>query len=404
MRGAVTTKSWLAIAGGILVLAAAGGIVAATSGGTSDPSRILVSDSSGCAPHWRVPASGRTIFNVQNASPHTVFSVQVINAASAKVYGKLNLVAPETSVPLDVDLPPGSYSFHCIGSDGYTYDSKIERVSGPPLSAVPSFTPVTPLQLAGAMQTYRVSLKPVMAQLVVDTDRLTSAVRAGQLTKARELWLPAHLDYARLGVAYGTFGKLNDEIDGRPLGLVQGVHDPNFHGFLRLEYGLWHGQSRTQLAPVAAALDGAVNTLAHQFQSFATLNWTNTDLPLRAHEILENTLQFELTGETNEGSNTNLATAWANTQGESLALGALKPLLRARNPRLLAGATTATSKLTASLARFKLPSGQWRGIDSLSSLQRERLDGAISGLLEQLERIPDELELQLTVPSGADTD
>ena len=40
----------------------------------------------------------------------------------------------------------------------------------------------------------------------------------------------------------------------------------------------------------------------------------------------------------------------------------------------------------------------------MSILQRERLDSAISGLLEQLEQIPDELELQLTVPSGADTD
>ncbi|GAA3156073.1 hypothetical protein GCM10017687_87630 [Streptomyces echinatus] len=36
---------------------------------------------------------------------------------------------------------------------------------------------------------------------------------------------------------------------------------------------------------------------------------------LRAHEILENTVQFELTGRTDYGSGSNLATARANLDG-----------------------------------------------------------------------------------------
>ncbi len=386
-----------------MVIAAAGAIVAVTHGSGTSADRILVSDEAGCAPHWRAPSSGRTIFTVQNTSPRTVFSVQLIGAANAKVYGKLDIVAPGTGVPLDVVLPRGAYSFHCIGSDGYTYDSKVEHVAGSAVAAPRPETPVTPLQLAAAMQTYRLSLRPWMTRLVTDTDRLTAAVRAGRLGAACTLWLPAHLDYARLGVAYGTFGTFNDEIDGRPLGLVRGVHDPKFQGLLRLEYGLWHGQPRTELAPVALALDHAVHSLAQQFQT-QRLTWSNTDLPLRAHEILENTLQFELTGETNEGSNTNLATAWANVQGESLALAAIKPLLRPRDPRLLADATTANTRLMRALGAYARPGGRWTGLGSLSTRQREQLDGEFSGLLEQLEKIPDELELQLTVPSGGDTD
>ncbi len=394
-------NTWIAIMAGVAALAAVGGIVAATRDGTGGPPRIVVSDK-GCAPHWSVSGSGRTIFNVQNTSPHTVFSVQLLGAANAEVYGKLVMIAPQTEVPLDVVLPPGRYSFRCLGSDGYTYNSPVEQVSGPPVPGVHPETPVTPLELAAAMQTYRLSLIPVMRRLVADTGRLTRAVRAGRLAAARTLWLPAHLDYARLGVAYGTFGKFNDEIDGRPLGLVGGVHDPSFQGFLRLEYGLWHGQTHATLGTVAAALDGAVHSLAQQFRTFATLNWANTDLPLRAHEILENTLQFELTGETNEGSNTNLATAWANVQGTSLALDALKPLLRRRNPRLLATVTNATARLASSLTAYKRPNGRWTGLDALTIRQRERLDSSTSALLEELERVPDELELQLAVPSGAD--
>ena len=93
-----------------------------------------------------------------------------------------------------------------------------------------------------------------MRRLARDTDRLTAAVRAGDLDAARKLWLPAHLDYSQLGVAYDTFGQFNDRINQVPFGLVGGVDDPAFRGFLRLEYGLWHGQSKAELTPVAGAL------------------------------------------------------------------------------------------------------------------------------------------------------
>ena len=49
------------------------------------------------------------------------------------------------------------------------------------------------------------------------------------------------------------------------------------------------------------------------------------DLPLRAHEILEDTLQFQLTGSADQGSGTNLATAAANLDGTQAVLDALAP-------------------------------------------------------------------------------
>jgi len=402
---------------GAFVAAAAVGLVAAAAYGrhTAAPT-IAVSDSA-CAPGWSA-ASGRTIFTVQNTAPHDFFTVEVVSganpllaanpvsaeyaaaAANAPVYGQINMVAPETSVPLDVVLPPGRYFIHCLDSNGNTLNSPIVSVTGPPASGAHPYSPVTPNQLAYAMQAYRGEIGPVMKRLALDTDRLAQAVRAGRLALARTLWLPAHLDYARLGVAYGTFGALNDEIDGRPLGLAGGVHSPDFQGFLRLEYGLWHGQPSSQLRPVAAALARSVRDLVKKAGSPAGMIWVNTDLPLRAHEILENTLQFELTGETNEGSNTNLATAWANTQGETFALDALKPLLRTRDAALLATATAGTTRLTAAFAAYKKPNGRWTGLGSLTTAQREQLDSATSNLLEELEQIPDELRLALLAPAN----
>ena len=71
---------------------------------------------------------------------------------------------------------------------------------------------------------------------------------------------------------------------------------------------------------VGARLDAAVHGLARAFPQMQT---PANDLSLRTHEILENTLQFELTGDDDEGSHTTLATALANVQGTQLALGAI---------------------------------------------------------------------------------
>ena len=207
---------------------------------------------------------------------------------------------------------------------------------------------------------------------------------------ARLLWLPAHLDYAGLGAAYDTFGNFNSEINGRPNGLPGGVDDPHFEGFLRLEYGLWHRQPATELKPVTANLDAAVRGLLQQFPQMLT---PANDLSLRTHEILENTLQFELTGESDEGSHTNLATAFANVQGTEAALGAIAPLLALHDRGLLEEVSAGLHGLGRLVGTYERRNGTWTPLEDLTRPQRERLDGAVSSLLEQLAPIPDLLEL-----------
>jgi high-affinity iron transporter len=385
----LTRRGWIAVGSAVVVAAAAGAVfVVAPWHGGGEANTIVVSDSS-CASGWTAPRSGSVTFTVRNTSPKTTFGVELLSADQKLLYAKAAIVGPSTEVALPAVLPPGSYLFNCQGSDGYALISPAGRVTGPPVrDAHPA--PVVyaaPIQLA--LDQYRASLLRRMQRLGTDTDRLTAAVRAGRLAEARERWLPAHLDYSRLGVAYDTFGKFNDEIDERPLGLPGGVHDADFQGFLRLEYGLWHGQPQTELLPVATRLDRAVHGLLRQFP---TMQMASGDLPLRAHEILENTLQFELTGETDEGSHTNLATAWANVQGTDLAINALAPLLRQTDPRLLGGVTSRLTRLAGTLRSFASADGHWLALDALARSDREGLDSQMSALLEQLERVPDVLE------------
>ncbi len=158
-----------------------------------------------------------------------------------------------------------------------------------------------------------------------------------------------------------------------PAGLPHGVDDPAFSGFLRVERDLWSPTVvRAPLRTSTRALDDAVRALVAQFPRQVT---DPADLPLRAYEILENTAQRELTGRSDEGSHTGLATARANVKGTRMVLRALAvPLQRS--------------------------DGSWPAVDALTPAQRQRLDARTGNLLEHLALAPDILPMP---PSTAPT-
>ena len=217
---------------------------------------------------------------------------------------------------------------------------------------------------------------PGLRALVV---ALRDAIARNDLAGARRDWLAAHLAYERLGAAYGAFGDADGAINGRPTGRPGGVHDKRFTGFHRVEYDLWHGAAATALAPQATALLHAVDGL---ITNFAKQQIDPTEVAIRAHEITENTVQFELTGETDFGSGSNLATAQANLDGTREVLSLLTPLLAKRYPAL--------PELNATLARASADlnaqhrSGRWTPLADLTTSAREQIDADFGELTELL--------------------
>ncbi|MGW3071137.1 EfeM/EfeO family lipoprotein, partial [Streptomyces sp. NPDC001130] len=211
------------------------------------------------------------------------------------------------------------------------------------------------------------------------TTQLKDAIDGGDLAAARSAWLPAHLEYERLGAAYDAFGDADAAINGSGAGLAGGVHDKDFAGFHRIEYGLWHGESAAGLRAPAAALVKAVTGLRDR--------WSQTrmdpaQLGLRAHEILENTVQFELTGRTDHGSGSNLATARANLDGTREVLSQLRPLLTTRYADLpLLDKELDRAQHTFDGFRH---GDRWTPLGELSRAQREQADSVLGDLVERL--------------------
>lgn len=332
-----------------------------------------------CGHGWQRPRPGTQVFDMRNSSGVPV-EVYLKDARSGAVYGEVEGLGPGTVRALRADIAAGSYAFACFPDDAVPVTGPAVQVRGGKRSGGgPAAVPVSQHDLIPPTLSYQTWVAGRMGDLADATEGLNSAVGSGDLDRARKAWLPAHLVYERLGAAYGTFGDADAAINGTTAGLPGGVHDKNFTGFHRVEYGLWHGASATALRPVAARLLTAVRALRK--------DWTGArmdplDLGLRAHEILENTVQFELTGRTDYGSGSNLATARANLDGTRVVLSRLRPLLTGRYPQLT-GVDSELDRAQAVLDHHD-QHGQWTPLDRLGRRAREKVNAEMSGLVERL--------------------
>jgi len=377
----------VAVAAVVTVAVLAGGghgtDAADAKGGTPTPAadglpHTAVDVSTGsCGKGWTRPRAGTQVFDLHN-SGGSASEVYLADPKSGKLYGELEGLAPGTTRSMLVDLGSGTYAFKCLQED-------TDAVTGPSVtvpgtaSQGPATLPVTQHDMIPPTLGYQQWIGARMSELARGTAVLKADIDRGDLTAAKRDWLSAHLVYERMGAAYGTFGDADGAINGTAARTPGAVDDPSFTGFHRVEYELWHGAAASSLKAPAAKLDSDVKALR---DSWSQARMDPADMGLRAHEIMENTEQFELTGRTDYGSGTNLATARANLDGTREILTRLRSLLAPRDPAL--------PQLDAALDRLQHAldaaghGGSWTPLDRLGRAQREQINADTGALLEQL--------------------
>lgn len=376
MPGSVRSR-WIVAA--VVVAVAAGAVVAfwPDSAAAGDP-EIAVSRSS-CGTGWSEPKPGPQTFRLHNTGSVTA-EVDLIDPATGVIYGEVEGLGAATTRPLQVNLGNGSYAFRCLPEDAGAIVGPAVQVSGGAERTGPGVAPVTHNDLLGPLKAYQQHVTTGLAELVTNTGALKSAVHGGDRAASETAWLTAHLTYERLGAAYDAFGDSDGAINGTADGLPNGTSDPGFTGFHRLEQGLWHAEDLPALGATADQLDTDARALQ---ASFAESQVDGNDLGLRAHEIMENTLQFELTGRTDYGSGTNLATARANLDGTRAVLDVLRPLLAPRYPDLSKVDSWLTRTQTTLDAAHR-PDGSWTPLAELPQKERQKLNADVSELTELL--------------------
>jgi iron uptake system EfeUOB component EfeO/EfeM len=376
MLSAVRTRRLLSAAavGAALVTS-----LAACGSGGGQPAGLITVSSNQCGGQWQLSAPGWHTFEINNQSTGGG-EVDLIDPASGAVYDEIVNLGPGTTTPMALDVGSGRYAFLCLFDDFNPLTGATVTVAGHAAGAK-AILPVTYNDLIPLAKKYQAYTEAGLKVLARETATVTADVRSGHLAAAQHDWLTAHLTFETLGAAYDAFGHFDDEIEGRADAV--GVNSPKWGGFYRLEYGLWHGQSATELTPVAQALSDAVAALLASWpaQQIALIN-----IGLRTHEIMENALQFQLTGHDDYGSGTTLATVLANIAGDRVLLSLLHPLLAPRYP----GLPSVYSELTllqSLLEKQHLPNGRWVPVSALTVSARQAIDAACGQLVQDLSPI-----------------
>lgn len=348
-----------------------------TAAPAGDP--VITISRSACGQDWTRPRPGRQTLLIRNTGAVTA-DVDLIDPVTGEVYGEIEGIGPGTTRPLEVTLGNGTYALRCLPEETEAIVGPAVTITGGPDRSGPAVVPVTDNDFLGPLKAYQNYVQSGLGLLVSQTEALRAAVHAKDRAGAQAAWLTAHLTYERLGAAYGAFGEFDSAINGTADGLPGGTADPGFTGFHRLENGLWHNEDLVSLGAVA---DDLAATVAQLNDSFGQLQIDQNDLALRAHEIMENTLQFELTGHTDYGSGTNLATALANLDGTREVLNVLRPLLVTRMPTL-SEVDAEMDRVEQALRAGQRPDGSWTPVEQLSRQQRDVINGSVSELTELL--------------------
>jgi len=356
--------------------------------GGPTPTAVTVSVSA-CGAGWSTTTAGLQHFVLYDTDTRAG-EILLTDADTAAVYADVEPIGPGTTADLDITLGAGSYAFRCAMEDESIVIGPTVRVNGSAVGVAP-VKAVDQSDLVAGTRRYGAYVRKQIPVLARRTATLRSAVRAGDIPAAKRAWLPAHLAYEHLGAAYGAFGDLDGRINGLPDGLPRGVADPSWTGFHRLEYDLWHGAPRRSTTSAADALARAVDALA---ATFVHAQIEPLELSIRAHEITENALQFELTGRTDFGSGSALATVRANLDGTATVLAIVMPLLRGRDT----GLGRLSSELTRAIRDVDAfdHAGRWSPPDGLDTRSRERIDADISELTELLAPVASILEPRRT--------
>src|SRR6201996_2843899 len=375
----VRPAAWFAVGAlAVVPLAACG----SGSGSAAAPAGEISISTGGCGGSWHLDAPGWHTFQLHNSASDAA-EVELINPSSGAVYDDIENLGAGTTDPMRIDVGSGSYAFRCLIEDTDAITGPTEKVPGH-TSGATAILPVTDDDLLTSASEYHKYVTGGLVTLLSQVNTLNQTIQGGNLSAARSAWLPAHLTYERLGAAYDSVGDYDAQIDGRADGLAGGVNSPGWTGFYRLEYGLWHGQSAASLKKLSARLVHDVGALQK--------SWPGTQIDLlnmglRTPKILENALQFQVSGHDDYGSGTTLATTEANITGTEVLLTELHPVLAPRYPGLPA-VHTWLNRLQKLIDATRTSHG-WTAVSHLPTTTRQDIDAAISQSLVELAPIAD---------------
>jgi len=291
-----------------------------------------------------------------------------------KVFGEKENIAPGLSADVHVDVPAGTYQTAC--KPGMVGDGIRAAFT---VAAGGATAPVDP-DLAAAVTTYDTFVKAQSALLLTRTTAFVTAVKAGQIAKAKALYPTARDPWERIEPVAEIFGDLDPKIDAR-----EGDTEPGtpWTGYHRLEKDLWVDGNVSKSGPIADQLLLDVKTVVAKA---AQEKLVPLQLANGAKELLDEVATGKITGEEDRYSHTDLWDFDGNLGGSKAAIDALRPALLKRNPELVKQVDAGFARAQAVLGKHRAGTG-WKLHNTLTKAELKELSDAINALGEPISKV-----------------
>jgi iron uptake system EfeUOB component EfeO/EfeM len=260
-----------------------------------------------------------------------------------------------------------------------------------PVSA--AMPPSSPAEYRRPIRIYRRHVLRQLAAMSGDVAAMRAAIASGDAAAARSAWRAANAHYQTIGAAYGAFGDLDAAVDGTTAGLPGGDRDPHFTGLHRVELALF---GRDSLADAARPAEVLQRSLARMRGRVPRLDIDPLEYSLRAHEVMEDTLHLQLTGQASPWSGYAYDAVAANVEGTRVVLNSLTPLIDARSQGARVAAERSLDRLDGALRALRRRHHGYPALRETPQVERERIAALVAAAAEQLALVP-----ELIDPRGA---
>jgi len=225
---------------------------------------------------------------------------------------------------------------------------------------------------------------------IAETTTFTDAVRAGDVEAAKAAYAPSRQGWERIEPIAGLVEELDGAMDAR-VDDFEGVDDPAFTGWHRLEYILWELGSTEGAAEFADKLDADLQTLKTEL---ADIEIPPAALAVGSSELIEEVSTGKITGEEDRYSGTDLWDFAANVEGSRKAFELLTPALEAEDPELVTTIQGQFDELETQLSAYSDGAGGYQPYSALTDEDKTEMQTTLAALSENLSTMAGVLGLE----------
>ncbi|AXC50671.1 iron uptake system protein EfeO [Paracoccus suum] len=248
---------------------------------------------------------------------------------------------------------------------------------------------VDPLALVEPIADYKIYVTEKTDELLAGTTEFVTAIKAGDVEKAKYLFPRTRLPYEAIEPIAELFSDLDVSIDSRADDYEGAEADPKFPGFHRIEYGLWEKGSTEGLEPVADKLLADVTDLHGRI---GALTFPPEKVVGGAAVLMEEVAATKISGEEDRYSHTDLWDFKGNFDGAQKIVELVRPLIAEAEPDFLKTVDANFTKVDTILAKYKEGDG-YMTYDKLTDADRKVLSAAVNTLAEDLSTLRGKLGL-----------